>query len=167
MNNSIYIALQNILKANEPAKFFNTFRGMPVNYSGNIIKINGARVSFRVSKLQINCMALNHGTFIKTNRLTGVLRAKLADYDLFQPCSYWHWMKFFFRVRLKKERAFPTKKIALAVRLNLPSFYDAPIILKSIWIGEYLHLRKSVDNLPAHPPDMLFGVFPKPDRSTL
>lgn len=82
MNNSIYVAIQNILKADEPVKFFNTFRGMPVNYSGNIQRITGARVSFRVSKLQINCMVLNHGTFIKINRIGGVVRAKVADYDL-------------------------------------------------------------------------------------
>jgi hypothetical protein len=82
MNNSIYVALQNVLKANEPVKFFNTFRGMPVNYSGNIIRITGARVSFRVSRLQINCMTLNHGTYLKINRNSGIVRAKLADYDM-------------------------------------------------------------------------------------
>ncbi|MCE1252941.1 MAG: hypothetical protein LWX83_05260 [Anaerolineae bacterium] len=82
MNNSIYVAMQNMIKADEPVKFYNTFRGMPVNYSGNIQRITGARVSFRVSKLQINCMVLNHGTFIKMNRVAGVVRAKVADYDL-------------------------------------------------------------------------------------
>lgn len=82
MNNSIYIAAQNILKANEPVKFFNTFRGMPVNYSGKILKIIGARVTFNVSSLQINCMVLNHGTYLKSNRINGIVRAKVADYNI-------------------------------------------------------------------------------------
>ena len=82
MNNSIYIALQNVMKADEPVKFFNTYRGMPVNYSGFIQKIVGNRILFKISSLQINCIILNRGTFIKVNRIGGVLRAKMADYNL-------------------------------------------------------------------------------------
>jgi hypothetical protein len=82
MDNTIYNTLQNILKTNEPVKFYNTFRGMPVNYTGNIIKIIGNRVSFKVSNLQIYNILLNRGTFLKVKELGGVLRAQLADYNL-------------------------------------------------------------------------------------
>jgi hypothetical protein len=82
MDDLIFVALQDNLKQNIPVKFYNTFRGMPVNFSGTIQKIIGRRVSFQVSNIQIYNILLNGGTFIKINQLSSVLRAQLADFDL-------------------------------------------------------------------------------------
>jgi hypothetical protein len=84
MNDNIYIALQNALKTSEPVRFYNTFRGMPVNFSGNVVKIVGNRISFKVSGLQIYNIILNRGTFIKIKELPGILYAQIADYNLQQ-----------------------------------------------------------------------------------
>lgn len=123
MNNSIYIALQNVMKANEPVKFFNTYRGMPVNYSGVISKIIGNRILFKISSLQINCIILNHGTYIKVNRIAGVLRAKMADYDMKkETVDLWGFENVINTIGLRSEvRVEPKKPIDGALLINTNS----------------------------------------------
>jgi len=89
---------------------------MPVNYSGNVQKIIGNRVTFKVSNLKIYNILLNHGTFIKVSQMPGVFlpgwliitcrRKPLICYDVELPNVMMDQSK---KYMLGGARAFPDK----------------------------------------------------------
>jgi len=134
MDDAIYDLLQNLIKTNEPVRFYNTYRGMPVNFSGNILKMIGKRALFKVSNLQIYNIILNKGTYIKISRPETMLYAQAADYSMRdETVDLWGFDRRANNIGLRNEiRVEPQKKMGAFLNAsenaNLPiSIYDLSV----------------------------------------
>jgi hypothetical protein len=78
MLEDLFLELQ---RTNELIRFANTYRGMPVNNSGKVVRVSPGLISFQVSRVQILCMRRDHYTFIKSSRMPHMYRAKFIGMD--------------------------------------------------------------------------------------
>lgn len=82
MLDEITTVFENIVVSKEPVRFHNTYRGMPVSYSGTIVRmLKGGRVWFNVPKAQILCMRRDHITYLKSNLFYAPVKAKVVHID--------------------------------------------------------------------------------------
>jgi hypothetical protein len=82
MFEEIYHGFQSIKRKNGSVKFFNTYRSLPVCYSGKIIRIEGGRITFTTPKPQLICIRDTGSTFITGESLHSSLKAMVACISL-------------------------------------------------------------------------------------
>jgi hypothetical protein len=82
MFEEIYHGFQSIHRKNGDVKFFNTYRALPVCYSGKIIRIEGGRITFATPKPQLVCIREAGSTIITGDALQNSLKAIVMNLSL-------------------------------------------------------------------------------------
>lgn len=82
MFEEIYHGFQNIKQKNGTVKFFNTYRSLPVCYTGKIIRIEGGRITFTSPKPQLVCMRKTGSTIIAEDSFQSTLKAIIVSISL-------------------------------------------------------------------------------------
>jgi hypothetical protein len=75
-------SLYHVLHAQEEIRFFNTFKGIPICYRGEIVEIGKKTVRFHVHPHQITCMKIERHTHIESNLLPHTVRAEVLSLDI-------------------------------------------------------------------------------------
>ena len=82
MFEEIYHGFHNIKRKNGAVKFFNTYRSLPVCYSGKIIRIEGGRITFTTPKPQLICIRDTGYTFLTGDALQSSIKAFVVSLSL-------------------------------------------------------------------------------------
>jgi hypothetical protein len=75
-------SLYHVLHAQQEIRFFNTFRGIPICYGGEIVEIGKKTVRFHVHPNQITCMKIERHTHIESNLLPHTVKAEVLNLDI-------------------------------------------------------------------------------------
>jgi len=75
-------SLYHVLHAQEEIRFFNTFKGIPICYGGEIVEIGKKTVRFHLHPNQITCMKIERHTHIESNLLPHTVQAEVLSLDI-------------------------------------------------------------------------------------
>lgn len=81
LNREIFSVLEGLAGTGEAVKLINTHKGIPVSYDAIIKGMTELGVVFQVQPFQMVCLELERQTFIYTEELSSIVKAKVAATD--------------------------------------------------------------------------------------
>jgi hypothetical protein len=74
--------LEQLAQEKKEVKLINSHKGIPISYGATIQGFNTSGVIFQVHKYQVVCLELERQTFLYTDLLPSVVKAKVANIDI-------------------------------------------------------------------------------------
>lgn len=81
LHREILSALEYIFAGKREVKLHNDHKGMPVSFPAVILGFKDTGVVFKTNKYQLACLALEKHTFIQSDLLPSIVKARLIDMD--------------------------------------------------------------------------------------
>jgi PilZ domain len=81
LHREILSALEYVFAAKKEVRLLNVHKGMPISYPATIQELGEQGIVFKVQKYQLVCLALEKQTFIQSEQLPSIVRAKLIGLD--------------------------------------------------------------------------------------
>jgi hypothetical protein len=81
LHREILSALEHVYSGKKEVRLHNDHKGMPVSYPATIQGFGERGIVFKVNKYQLVCLALEKQTFIQSEQLPSIVKARLIDLD--------------------------------------------------------------------------------------
>jgi hypothetical protein len=81
LHREILSTLEYVYAGRKEVRLHNGHKGMPISYPATIQGFNDRGIIFKINKYQLVCLALDKQTFIQSDLLPSIVKAKLIDLD--------------------------------------------------------------------------------------